>query len=152
MSNFNAVSGRGYAASNYYNYGNNITITVYGKVALSYTSNLSNYRFCYSVNSGAIQYLTDNLGTGAWSTTCASRFTFQIPQGSSLAFGTYYTLDTTAGFEFGGSVSSTCPATGVAYCGPVAWTVGTLNANTNIALNINMVGSTAANRNVVICF
>lgn len=141
------------AMSEFYGYSNNVTITVYGKTSQSYTSNLSAYRFCYTINGGAVQYLSNGLGTGAWSTTCASRFTFQFPKNATLAFGTYWTGSPSDTFyNFGGASGTTCPASSTTYCGPDAWSVGTITANTNIAINVAVIGPNIATRTVSICF
>lgn len=138
------------AMSEFYGYNNNVTITVYGKTSLSYTSNLSNYRFYYSVNGVISDYLANSLGTGAWSTTCASRFTFQFPKNATLGFGTYFFTDTSLHFNFGAQSGTTCPTASTTYCED-RWNYGTVTGNTNIAINVALFGATAATRNVVSC-
>lgn len=140
------------AMSDFYGYNNNVTITVYGKTSLTYTSNLTNYRFYYSVNGVIADYLSNSLnsGAGAWGTTCASRFTFQFPKGATLAFGTYFFTDTSLHFSFGATSGSTCPTASTTYCDS-PWTYGTVTGNTNIAINVALVGGTAATRNIVSC-
>lgn len=140
------------AMSDFYGYNNNVTISVYGKTTQTYTSNLSAWRFCYRINGGAIQYLSNGLGTGLWNTTCALRFTFQFPKGASLDFGTYWASSPTdTFFAFGGSPGSACPPGSTIYCGPDARAFGVISGNTSIALNVNLIGSTAATRTVTLC-